>query len=220
MSSSATAAVRSTDDDAAVSRLSAVNAAYLQDPFARYFVKRATKRPPLINVGTFVRSWAMDKLVHDFLRLPGLQKKQILSLGAGSDTRFFRLCSNPELFESLHRYVEVDLPESTARKVMQIQKNHELRSCLAGNVNVREQSSTLSWYRLTTDIRPRRHRIEFSNLSAHTKRPPHIQFRDSSDLASVGRSRLGLWQNDTCHCGMRLRISAASCDGRVTAVDD
>jgi len=48
-------AIRATDTDAAVSRLSAVQAGYLNDPFAEHFVETAssTRRLPIINRGLF-----------------------------------------------------------------------------------------------------------------------------------------------------------------------
>lgn len=90
------AAIRLTDSDAAAARLSAVQKQYLQDPFIKYLVPRAhlqTPRPPLINIGTFVRSTAIDDLVYQWLELSKQEGKrcQIISFGAGSDTRFWRI---------------------------------------------------------------------------------------------------------------------------------
>src|ERR1700691_470292 len=90
------ASIRLTDADAAQARLSAVQKGYLQDPFVKALVPRAhlqPPRPPLINVGTFVRSTAIDNLVNGWLELAKHAEKscQIVSLGAGSDTRFWRV---------------------------------------------------------------------------------------------------------------------------------
>jgi [phosphatase 2A protein]-leucine-carboxy methyltransferase len=90
------AAIRLTDGDAAVARLSAVQKHYLQDPYVKYFVPRAHLQPPkpaLINIGTFVRSTAIDDLVHRWLLSSEHDGKrcQIVSMGAGSDTRFWRI---------------------------------------------------------------------------------------------------------------------------------
>lgn len=90
------APIRLTDADAALARLSAVQKDYLQDPFVKHLVPRAhlqPPRPPLINVGTYVRSSAIDKLVEGWLLLAEQENKQcqIVSLGAGSDTRFWRI---------------------------------------------------------------------------------------------------------------------------------
>jgi len=158
----ADAAVRETDNDAAVSRLSAVNAGYLQDPFAGCFVKRPQTRPPLINIGTFLRTWAIDKLVSQFLNAGSPdQKKQIVSLGAGTDTRFFRIMAadgqstdsaagtsttstgsrlSPA---SLHKYVEVDFPEATTKKAMTIRRQAKLSSLLGEDVKIEQGGTAL-----------------------------------------------------------------------------
>ena len=90
------AAIRATDGDAALARLSAVQKGYLVDPYIKPFVSRPhlqQPRPPLINIGTYVRSEALDELVNGWLALTKQEgtRCQIVSLGAGSDTRFWRL---------------------------------------------------------------------------------------------------------------------------------
>lgn len=90
------APVRQTDSDAAIARLSAVKLGYLQDPFIRFLVQRPhlqPARPPLINIGTYVRSDAIDRLVNEWLGLSVVEGKkcQVVSMGAGSDTRFWRI---------------------------------------------------------------------------------------------------------------------------------
>jgi hypothetical protein len=85
---------RATDNDAAIARLSAVRKGYLVDPYIAPLIPRAhlqQPRPPLINIGTYLRTWAIDLLLDDWFRLAGRQKVQIVSFGAGSDTRFWRL---------------------------------------------------------------------------------------------------------------------------------
>lgn len=86
-------AIRATDDDAALSRISAVQVGYLEDPFASVVYKlklgERAKKAPLINVGTHHRTWALDTVIDSFTR--GQAKAQIVSLGAGSDTRFWRM---------------------------------------------------------------------------------------------------------------------------------
>lgn len=90
------AAIRATDSDAALARLSAVHKGYLTDPYITPFVSRPHlqhPRPPLINIGTYVRSEALDELVNSWLELCQAEgtKCQIVSMGAGSDTRFWRI---------------------------------------------------------------------------------------------------------------------------------
>ncbi|KAL8696108.1 MAG: hypothetical protein Q9201_007819 [Fulgogasparrea decipioides] len=79
--------VQQTDQDASVSRLSAVEVGYLDDPYAKLFASGpGQRRFPIINRGTYVRTRAIDNLVHRFLSSPSPTPKQIISLGAGSDT--------------------------------------------------------------------------------------------------------------------------------------
>jgi [phosphatase 2A protein]-leucine-carboxy methyltransferase len=90
------APIRQTDIDAAVARLSAVQKHYLNDPFVKYLVPRAQfqqPRPPLINIGTYVRTKGIDDLVEEWLMIAEKTGKQcqVVSLGAGSDTRFWRI---------------------------------------------------------------------------------------------------------------------------------
>ena len=83
-------------------------------------------------LGTYVRTTAIDDLVERFLDSNPSQKKQIISLGAGSDTRFFRLSNrrsgnggnshdHPGLV-----YHEVDFSENNVKKVAAIAKSKEL----------------------------------------------------------------------------------------------
>ncbi|KAL9124377.1 MAG: hypothetical protein Q9217_006288 [Psora testacea] len=141
--------IQQTDQDASLSRMSAVEAGYLDDPFAKLFVTSdAQRRFPIINrgikalnfwytemltmfLGTYVRTKAIDKLVDEFLKSNGHQKKQIISLGAGSDTRFFRImtrypnCQRPDLI-----YHEMDFSENTVQKLAVAQKSPELLGCI------------------------------------------------------------------------------------------
>lgn len=92
--------VRATDGDASLARLSAVRKGYLADPYVTHFVSRPNlqpPRPPLINIGTYVRTTALDILVEKWIDLCSRdgQKCQIVILGAGTDTRFWRLSVRP-----------------------------------------------------------------------------------------------------------------------------
>ncbi|KAI7890654.1 S-adenosyl-L-methionine-dependent methyltransferase [Mucor mucedo] len=131
--------VRGTNDDATVSRCSAVTLGYLQDPFVHLFVKKPVRRSPIINRGTFIRSYAIDSLVSQFLAMEG-PKKQIVALGAGFDTRYFNIKAgnldkeNEKLSSHLSKYFEVDFPEITMKKAMLIKKRKEL-SCLLDDLD-------------------------------------------------------------------------------------
>lgn len=160
-------AIRSTDSDAALSRLlvelstflppaaaditpsacsSAVSLSYLDDPFASLFIKgrpprESYRRPPLINIGTHARTLGVDELVMRFLKGPGKKGGQIVSLGAGSDTRFWRLMvssTTPSLFEA--RYDTRDGQTAQAEWIMSflmpLQSNPELKSSVKKYVEI------------------------------------------------------------------------------------
>ncbi|EJD40304.1 leucine carboxyl methyltransferase [Auricularia subglabra TFB-10046 SS5] len=123
----ADAAIRATDSDAAQARISAVSKGYLHDAYAHHLVPRARfvpPRPPLINHGTHVRALSIDGLVHAWLSL-GDGPKQILSVGAGSDSRYWRIAAGSHS-KKLAKYVEMDLPENTSGKAMAIRKSRDL----------------------------------------------------------------------------------------------
>lgn len=137
---------------ALTTRSSAAQLGYLQDPFAPLlyrppmpqpgaFAPQAVgraRKPPLINVGTHHRTWGIDRLVDRFLQRGG---KQVVSLGAGSDTRFWRLMVRPSCpaKTSVHtvsqsratppdlaRYVEIDFPHLTSPKAQRIARHRKL----------------------------------------------------------------------------------------------
>ncbi|KAG0137960.1 S-adenosyl-L-methionine-dependent methyltransferase [Tuber indicum] len=124
--------VQQTDKDASQLRLSAIEAGYLEDPFAKLFVAgEVQRRYPLINRGTYIRTTAIDKLVNNFLSSSPETPKQIISLGAGSDTRFFRIASaNPGVIPNLI-YRELDFRAITSRKIASITASPALQSLLS-----------------------------------------------------------------------------------------
>ncbi|KAI1334019.1 S-adenosyl-L-methionine-dependent methyltransferase [Xylariaceae sp. FL0016] len=131
--SSHDATVQGTDTDAAVSRMSAVDLGYLEDPYAEYFVQRPvvgapTRRLPIINRGTYTRTTALDRLVATFLSVTEGQERQIVSLGAGTDTRCFRLFSS--LQQAGLIYHEVDFPPVTSKKLRIVNAIPSLRGLL------------------------------------------------------------------------------------------
>ena len=107
----ADAAIRQTDDDAALARRSAVSKGYLTDPFVEHLASgRLQLRPPLINIGTYVRSHSIDHLAGEWMKICKQKHRpcQIVSLGSGSDTRFWRiavrlLASPPHLRLTMNR---------------------------------------------------------------------------------------------------------------------
>ena len=141
-----------TDDDALAARASAVKCGYWQDEFLKCFVKAVDRKPPIINRGTHIRTLAIDRIVRAFLDAPvsekcgagiaggagdgvggvgdsGKVRKQIVSLGAGSDTRYFRL-ARPHMLageEIPFRYHEVDFQHVTQRKALTLTTKRALK---------------------------------------------------------------------------------------------
>ncbi|CAI2166417.1 16059_t:CDS:2 [Funneliformis geosporum] len=127
-------AIRGTNDDAVTSKLSAVTTGYINDVFVKYFVKRPSKRPPIINRGSYVRNAGLDILITKFLEVgEGNLKKQIVSLGAGSDTRYFHFKITSRNF---HKYFEIDFPEITSKKVAIIRRNNDLLDLIGTNMQI------------------------------------------------------------------------------------
>ncbi|KAJ1914726.1 carboxy methyl transferase for protein phosphatase 2A [Mycoemilia scoparia] len=128
-------AVRSTNNDAAFSRHSAVAAGYLQDQFIKHFVRNSPpKRPPLINRGTYCRLTGVKSILKQFIeKTPQFKETQIVSLGAGYDTTYFVLKS--EFGLSATRYFEIDFPEITSTKAMTISRKRPLKSALLQTPN-------------------------------------------------------------------------------------
>ncbi|PGG96200.1 hypothetical protein GX51_07941 [Blastomyces parvus] len=142
--------IQQTDNDASVSRLSAVELGYLDDPFAHVLVNGGglnSRRYPIINRGTYVRTTALDFLVHRFLNTnkTSPRKRQIISLGAGSDTRVFHLISKDPSLDLV--YHEIDFPPNTATKIKAIRSSPLLRKALGihgpDDVNVSADGFTL-----------------------------------------------------------------------------
>ena len=122
--------IQQTDNDASSSRLSAVQLGYLSDDYAREFLQsgeQITRRYPIINRGTYVRTTAIDRLVGRFLRKDPGQRKQIISLGAGSDTRFWNLDSD----HSNVTYHELDFEANVAAKREVIKRSARMLEELA-----------------------------------------------------------------------------------------
>ncbi|KAI9765186.1 MAG: carboxy methyl transferase for protein phosphatase 2A [Geoglossum simile] len=132
--------IQQTDQDASVARLSAVQTGYLEDEFAGCFVPAAgaraggERRMPVINRGTYVRTTTLDHLLTLFLAAsPPFQPSQIISLGAGSDTRFFRLLLQNPASKPTVIYHELDFRAITSQKVKTISQNPRLLSIIRGH---------------------------------------------------------------------------------------
>lgn len=155
------AATRSTDTDALLSRVSASSLNYTTDNFSLNFLtptqRRNTslvKRPALINLGTHARTWSIDFIVKQFLEEGEKgSKKQILSLGAGSDARYWRMkeefmgkgkgVDNGDEGDWNCKWVELDFIEATSSKTRTIWGKQPLKSLLGSNALLGESSSLI-----------------------------------------------------------------------------
>ncbi|TKA66261.1 hypothetical protein B0A55_08424 [Friedmanniomyces simplex] len=143
--------------------MSAVALGYLDDRFAKAFLapgEQITKRYPIIHRGTYVRTTAIDKLVNRFLAAQPEQRKQVVSLGAGSDTRFFRLMADEQggSPKSKVTYHELDFEANANQKRSILRQSTELSECL------RRAEQDGSFYHL--------HAIDLRDLT--NKSPPII----------------------------------------------
>lgn len=117
-------------DDAAVSKLSACLLGYYEDEYMKVFVRKQTRRSPLINRGYYARVAAMDIVIGRFLASAsagGATRTQVVVMGAGSDTTFFRLRARGTLPSV---YVEVDLRGVVKKKLGVMARHAGVREAL------------------------------------------------------------------------------------------
>ncbi|KAI6191969.1 ER membrane protein complex subunit 4 [Aphelenchoides bicaudatus] len=113
--------VQKTNDDATESKYSAVKVGYWEDPFLKSFVVNPDsihRRAPEILRGYWARYAAFELLLNKALEEAGPQA-QIISLGSGFDTLYYRLREKKAQFSKL---VEIDFSSVTARKIKMISK--------------------------------------------------------------------------------------------------
>ena len=86
-------AVQGTNDSSVLSKISAAEAGYHPDSFLKYFANKNARRSPLVNRGYYIRAKVIDYVIKEFLRNVNEQnlRNQIVNLGAGFDSTFFRL---------------------------------------------------------------------------------------------------------------------------------
>ncbi|XP_076857570.1 tRNA wybutosine-synthesizing protein 4 isoform X2 [Brachyhypopomus gauderio] len=154
------AAVQGTNDSSVVSKVSAASQGYFHDDFLQHFVCKASRRAPLINRGYYVRWKAVDHCVKQFLHVTETcARRQILSLGAGFDSLYFRLHADKALERAI--VFEVDFPDVARRKADLINGTSCLKDALAdGDLSAQTDSgagpayvSSAQYYLLGLDVR-------------------------------------------------------------------
>lgn len=126
--------------------------------------------------GTHVRTTAIDNLVSRFLGQNRSIKKQIISLGAGSDTRVFRLLSSRQPVDFV--YHEIDFPVNTASKIRTIRGTPLLQRALGivgnpgENVTISDAGDALHspFYHI--------HPLDLRSLSKQAPQPPSFSQSD------------------------------------------
>ncbi|KAM3728472.1 Leucine carboxyl methyltransferase [Dirofilaria immitis] len=112
--------VQKTNDDATECKYIASKLNYFKDAYIHRFIlsSECNRRDPEISRGYWARIIAIKAIVDAFLKaFP--EKCQIINLGAGFDTLYWRL---KEEGKQLYRYVEVDFSSVTAKKIRQIRR--------------------------------------------------------------------------------------------------
>ncbi|KAG5198273.1 hypothetical protein MJG53_012894 [Ovis ammon polii x Ovis aries] len=137
-------AVQSTNDSSALSKSSLAARGYVHDAFAALLVPGTARRAPLIHRGYYVRARAVRHCVRAFVEqtcaAPGTPRSQILSLGAGSDSLYFRLKTAGRLAGAA--VWEVDFPDVAERKAQRIRDTPDL-CALTGPFQSGDPGSTL-----------------------------------------------------------------------------
>jgi O-methyltransferase involved in polyketide biosynthesis len=137
--------VQATGVDAIVSKFSAEQKGYFKDPFLKYFISGpVAKRAPLINRGYYTRFKAIDIVVERFLRYKASSKHQIVVLGAGVDTLFFRLAAAGYCQDNKLTVYDVDFETVTSIKVKTVMENKELFDLLHAQKNEKPDPATQS----------------------------------------------------------------------------
>jgi tRNA wybutosine-synthesizing protein 4 len=137
--------VEDTNVEAMAAKMYAVSLGYYPDPFGLDFVPKSKKRDPIINRGYWARAEAFRIRAEEFVRqAPG---RQVVSLGCGLDTLFYRLWQAPEVKAARPQFVEVDLPRVVAKKIKCIQQGTRIKPTLS-DLKIDEHSLQAESYRL------------------------------------------------------------------------
>jgi len=120
-----------TCEDAVNSKASCAQLGYYKDPYAIALSNQGSKKSPLINRGYWARIKIVETVIDDFLKLHKGQKVQILNIGAGMDTLFFRM-HDAGVIPNVSKFVEMDFPEVISRKIMAMEKKPVFQNVTKG----------------------------------------------------------------------------------------
>jgi len=123
-------AVQSTNDDATLCKLSAVSMGYWSDPFLPHMARPSCRdrRAPEIHLGYYARVAGVRLLLDKFFEACDTAV-QVINLGAGFDTTFWRLL---EEGRPVKNFIEIDFAGVSSRKCHLIKRHKELMGLVAG----------------------------------------------------------------------------------------
>ncbi len=139
--------VQRTNDDATICKRSAVSLGYWEDQYLNSFttldMTREPRKSPEIHMGYYTRVqsiWSL--LLRTIDQICSIKsdeaKLQVLNLGAGYDTLYWRLAdylSAQGNSSVLNSFIDIDFPEVTARKCMIVRKSKKLLAKVAEESN-------------------------------------------------------------------------------------
>eukprot|EP00744_Colponema_vietnamica_P008298 GILI01011850.1.p1 GENE.GILI01011850.1~~GILI01011850.1.p1 ORF type:complete len:334 (-),score=42.20 GILI01011850.1:49-1050(-) len=131
--------VRRTAFEASSRKVHAVSKGYLNDKFVHYFQSDHTLiNSPLMNRGYWLRAKAFENSLVNFANMfPPETEIQVINLGCGFDTLFFRWADNPSLDATVPnvngplnivKFLDLDVWEMIDSKRRIIAKNTELKA--------------------------------------------------------------------------------------------
>lgn len=120
-------AVQATNEDATSCKLSAVQLGYWRDPYVQLMYRKSVRRAPEIHLGYYARVQGFRYLIDKVFEACDT-RVQIISLGAGFDTLFWRLTDENK---PIQNFVEVDFSGVTSKKCFIIKRNKELLTKVA-----------------------------------------------------------------------------------------
>lgn len=150
-------AVAATNDDASMCKYQAVQKGYYRDEFLGQILSTklkstSSRKAPEINRGYYARSAAIATLVEQFIE--SFPSSQVLSLGAGYDSLYWRLKSKQQSHGTQEfRFVEIDMSPVVMHKMMAIRRHPKLESMLTNSHTKREGLHSDSYHMISFDLR-------------------------------------------------------------------
>ncbi|XP_051530303.1 leucine carboxyl methyltransferase 1 isoform X2 [Myxocyprinus asiaticus] len=222
-SDTADEAVRSTCDDASICKRFATSKGYWTDLYIQYFVRQTGERKaPEINRGYYGRVKGMNHLLDAFLKKTQCDC-QVVNLGAGLDTTFWRLKEENIMPK---KFFEVDFPMIVARKIHHIKTKPPLSKPLIETHST--DSLLLDGHSLDSD--------RYCIISADLRDLPTLEdklkkFQLNPDLPTLflsecvlvymtpeQSSKLLHWISDTFHTAMFVNYEQVNMDDRFAQV--